>query len=228
MEYRFGKFILQIRIQGDKGQFVFMFVDYKLKIKIKRKKLVEEVLQIDFKEQMMKDMFVCLGEISIIEVDVWFISVQIIQNLDIIYFNFVRSKSVEIVRRFNSVRFVSVYSVLEGYYRLESGIGIFVKSFVYSGYYFKVFMENLDDVYLSKLFVVDGKFMIYKFLESVFSVTEDYFNKKLKFFSFIVYIIFKIDFIEVDDELGFEVTDIDFNFFKERQDDFLDEELSVF
>lgn len=116
MEYRFGKFILQIRIQGDKGQFVFMFVDYKLKIKIKRKKLVEEVLQIDFKEQMMKDMFVCLGEISIIEVDVWFISVQIIQNLDIIYFNFVRSKSVEIVRRFNSVRFVSVYSVLEGYY----------------------------------------------------------------------------------------------------------------
>lgn len=228
MEYRFGKFILQIRIQGDKGQFVFMFVDYKLKIKIKRKKLVEEVFQIDFKEQMMKDMFVCLGEISIIEVDVWFISVQIIQNLDIIYFNFVRSKSVEIVRRFNSVRFVSVYSVLEGYYRLESGIGIFVKSLVYSGYYFKVFMENLDDVYLSKLFVVDGKFMIYKFLESVFSVTEDYFNKKLKFFSFIVYIIFKIDFIEVDDELGFEVTDIDFNFFKERQDDFLDEELSVF
>lgn len=176
----------------------------------------------------MKDMFVCLGEISIIEVDVWFISVQIIQNSDIIYFNFVRSKSVEIVRRFNSVRFVSVYSVLEGYYRLESGIGIFVKSFVYSGYYFKVFMENLDDVYLSKLFVVDGKFMIYKFLELVFSVTEDYFNKKLKFFSFIVYIIFKIDFIEVDDELGFEVTDIDFNFFKERQDDFLDEELSVF
>lgn len=227
MEYRLGKLISQTRIQGDKGQFVLMSVDYKPKTKIKRKKSVEEVPQIDPKEQMMKDMFVCLGETSTTEADAWFTSAQITQNSDTTYSNLARPKSAEIVRRPNSARPVSAYSALEGYHRSESGIGTSVKSSVYSGHHSKASMENLDDVYSSKLFAVDGKPMIHKPSESVFSVTEDYSNKKSKPFSSTVYTTPKIDPIEVDDESGFEATDTDSNSSKERQDDFLDEEPSV-
>ncbi|XP_078317128.1 regulator of G-protein signaling 22-like isoform X5 [Crassostrea virginica] len=227
MEYRLGKLISQTRIQGDKGQFVLMSVDYKPKTKVKRKKSVEEVPQVDPKEQMVKDMFVCLGDTPTTEADAWFTSAQITQNSDTTYSNLARPKSAEIVRRPNSARPVSAYSALEGYHRSESGVGTSLRSSVYSGHHSKASMENLDDVYSSKLFAVDGKPMIHKPSESVFSVTEDYSNKRSKPFSSTVYTTPKIDPIEVDDESGFEATDTDSNSSKERQDDFLDEEPSV-
>ncbi|XP_062622308.1 regulator of G-protein signaling 22-like isoform X4 [Saccostrea cucullata] len=227
MEYRLGKLISQTKVQGDKGQFVLMSVDYKPKTKIRRKKSIEEVPQIDPKEKMTKDMFVCMGDTPTTEAEAWFTSAQITQNSDMTFSTLARPKSAEIVRRPNSARPISAYSALEGYHRSESGVGTSVRSSVYSGHHSKTSIENLEDVYSSKLFAVDGKPMIHKPSESVFSVTEDHSKQQMRPFSSTVYTSPKIDPIEVDDESGFEATDSDSTSSKERQDDFLDEEPAV-
>ncbi|XP_056017621.1 regulator of G-protein signaling 22-like isoform X5 [Ostrea edulis] len=227
MEYRLGRLISQTKVQGDKGQFVLMSVDYKPKTKIRRKKSVEEVPQIDPKEKMAKDMFVCMGDTPTTEANAWFTSAQITQTSETTFSTLARPKSAEIVRRPNSARPASAYSALEGYHRSESGVGTSIRSSVYSGHHSKTSLDNLDDVYSSKLFAVDGKPMIHKPSESVFSVTEDYSSKQLRPFSSTIYTSPKIDPIEVDDESGFEATDSESNSSRERQDDFVDDEPPV-
>ena len=87
--------------------------------------------------------------------------------------------------------------------------------------------ESEEDVYSSKLFAVDGKPMIHKPSDTIFSVTEDYSGSQVRPFSGTVYTAPKVDPIEIDDESGLDVTDSDSNASKDKQDDSLDEEENI-
>ncbi|KAK3091838.1 hypothetical protein FSP39_023074, partial [Pinctada imbricata] len=226
LEYRLGKLISQARVAGEKGEFVLWTIDYKPKTKLRRKKSVEEIPQEDPKERLMKDMFVCLGDTPTSDADAWFSSAQISSRTESTYSTLARPKSAEVSRRPVSARPVSAYSTVEGYRRPESGIGTSIRSSVYSGLNSKMssYTDHDEDVYSSKLFAVEGKPMIHKPSENIFSVTDDYSGSQGRPFSSTVYTTPRMEPIEVDDESGLDVTDSDSNASKDKQDDVEDDD----
>lgn len=212
MEYRLGKLLSQSKITGDHGEFVLMKIDDRVRTKKVKKKPEDELPKIDPKEQLMKEMYVSMGDTNTTDTDAWYNFAQMSKDTSTTYVSVSRPKSAEILRRPTSARPVSAYSTLDGYQRSESGMGGSVRSSLYSGRYTsKHSLDDDDDVYSSKLFQTDGKQMMPRPSDSVCAVAEDYTAKRRRPFSSTVYSYPKLESVETDadNESGFGGDDVE-------------------
>ena len=200
MEYRIANLVSQAKITGDQGEYILMRIDFKPKTS--RKKVVEDEVQIDPKEQLMKEMYVCMGNASTTDTEAWFTAATMATGTSVTSSSD-RPRSAELkTKRPTSARPVSAYSSVDSYRRTESGYGSSMKSS------FSVLKQNQEDnydVYSSKLFAVDGKPMTPRPTDSVCAVTEDYSDTRKRPYSSTVYCTPKVD--NSDSESGFDVGD---------------------
>lgn len=203
MEYRLGNLLSQARIMGDQGEYVLMRIDFKPKAHKQKKKAVEEEAEVDPKEQMMKEMYVCMGTASTTDTDAWFTAAAMATETSVTSSSLVRPRSAEMVKRPNSARPVSAYSSVDNYKRTESGLASSVKISTYDNYLRN--SDNNEDVYSSKLFAVDGKPMTPRPTDSVCAVAEDYKDKRSRPYSATVYCAPKLD--NSDTESGLDIGD---------------------
>lgn len=203
MEYRLGNLLSQARITGDQGEYVLMRIDFKPKVHKQKKKAVEEEAEVDPKEQMMKEMYVCMGTASTTDTDAWFTAAAMATETCVTSSSLVRPRSAEMVKRPNSARPVSAYSSMDNYKRTESGLASSVKNSTYDNYLRN--SDNNEDVYSSKLFAVDGKPMTPRPTDSVCAVAEDYKDKRSRPYSATVYCAPKLD--NSDTESGLDIGD---------------------
>lgn len=204
MEYRLANLVSQAKITGEHGEYILMRIDFKPKVKHK-KKVVEEEVEVDPKEQMMKDMYVCMGTASTTDTEAWFTAASMATVTSVSSSTQLRPRSAEMTKRPVSARPVSAYSSVDNYKRSESGLASSVKSSLYSNYRNTQNSDDYDDVYSSKLFAVDGKPMTPRPTDSVCAVTEDYRDKLNRPFSSTVYSIPKVD--NSDAESGLDISD---------------------
>lgn len=202
MEYRLANLVSQAKITGDRGEYILMRIDFKPKTLKTRKKVVEEEVQVDPKEQLMKEMYVCMGNTSTTDAEAWFTAASMATGTSVTSSSD-RPKSAELkTKRPTSARPVSAYSSVDSYRRTESGYGSSIKS---SLSVLKQSQEDNYDVYSSKLFAVDGKPMTPRPTDSVCAVTEDYSDKRRRPYSSTVYCTPKVE--NSDSESGFDVGD---------------------
>lgn len=203
MEYRLSNLVSQAKITGDQGEYVLMRIDFKPKVHKQRKKAVEEEVVVDPKEQMMKEMYVCMGTASTTDTEAWFSAATMATETSVTSSCLTRPRSAEMVKRPNSARPVSAYSSVDSYRRTESGLASSIKSSNYTNY--TLSSQDNEDVYSSKLFAVSGKPMTPRPTDSVCAVSEDYKDTRRRPFSATVYCVPKLD--NSDNESGLDIGD---------------------
>lgn len=212
MEFRLAKLISQSQITGERGEFVLQRIDFIPRVqKTKKKEEVDEPI-IDPREQIIKDMFVSMGEALPTHTEAWFTIAQGATATQTTYSTQPRPNSAaEGVHRPNSARPVSAYSAIDSYNWSESGMGTSVRGSMYGSvgrsYQLSQGSVNEDeDVYSSKLFAVDGKPMTPRPSETLCCVADEHSARSPRPFSATVYSTPKYD-MDGDNESGLGIED---------------------
>ncbi|XP_033738546.1 regulator of G-protein signaling 22-like isoform X2 [Pecten maximus] len=214
LEFRLAKLISQSQITGERGEFVLQRIDFIPRAQ-KVKKEEEEEVVIDPREQIIKDMYVCVGEALPTQTEAWFAMAQGATTTHTTYSTQPRPKSAaDIGKRPNSARPVSAYSAIDSYNYSESGLGMSVRGSVNSsmgrGYQVSQMSTSEDeDVYSSKLFATDGKPMTPRPSEMICCMADEP-SKKSRPFSATVYSTPKYD-ADGDNESGLGIEDDKFD-----------------
>ncbi|XP_069127158.1 regulator of G-protein signaling 22-like isoform X2 [Argopecten irradians] len=214
LEFRLAKLISQSQITGERGEYVLQRIDFIPRAQ-KVKKEEEEVVVVDPREQIIKDMYVCVGEALPTQTDAWFAMAEGATTTHTTYSTQPRPNSAaDIVKRPNSARPVSAYSAIDSYNYSESGIGVSVRGSVNSsmgrGYQVsQMSTSEDDDVYSSKLFATDGKPMTPRPSEMICCMADEP-SKKSRPFSATVYSTPKYD-ADGDNESGLGIEDDKFD-----------------
>ncbi|XP_046585614.1 LOW QUALITY PROTEIN: regulator of G-protein signaling 22-like [Haliotis rubra] len=132
LEYRLASIISQARLSQDGKAFAIMKIDYKPRIKRSKKKDDDEP-KVDPKEELIKNMYVCMGNASTTDTDAWFSEAQMVQNTETTFSTMSRPQSAV---RPSSARPVSVMGLTDLSRRCDSGFGSPSKSSVFGSGYF--------------------------------------------------------------------------------------------
>ncbi|XP_060077454.1 regulator of G-protein signaling 22-like [Ylistrum balloti] len=210
LEFRLGKLISQSQITGERGEYVLQRIDFIPRAQ-KVKKEEEEEVVIDPREQIMKDMYVCVGNALPTQTEAWFAIAQGATTTQTTYSTQPRPNSAaDIVKRPNSARPVSAYSAIDSYNYSESGLGVSIRGSVQSsggrGYQVSQMSGSEDeDVFSSKLFATDGKPMTPRPSEMICCMADEP-SKKSRPFSATVYSTPKYE-ADGDNESGLGIED---------------------
>ncbi|XP_052776517.1 regulator of G-protein signaling 22-like isoform X2 [Mya arenaria] len=160
LEYRLSKLLAQARVTGEQGEYVLMKIDFKPKVKKAKKKKDEEEVPVDPREELMADMYVCMGNAPTTDTDSWYATAKVATEMATTAAGGSRPNS-ERVRplsstRPTSARPMSAYS--DAYHRSDSGLGTSsinssAKNVSYGSRYHSA--RSDDDIMSSKLY--EGK-----------------------------------------------------------------------
>ena len=192
LEYRLAKLISQSKIKGERGEYALLQIDYKPRMKQKKKKEEDNSPKIDPKIQLMNHMFVSMGDTTATESNNWFSMATLMTDTDTTFSSYTGQESINRAKRPNSARPASAFSSMDKQYRSESGMGVSIRSSVYSSvgmrsnYTSKQSMYE-EDVYSSKLFATNGKPMTPRPSENVCAIANDQSSSMPRPFSATVY-----------------------------------------
>lgn len=73
-EYRLAKLVSQAKVTGEQGQHLLMKIDYKQHLKAKAEDVKQVV--VNSEQELLGNMFVCMGNSSVTETEAWYMSAK--------------------------------------------------------------------------------------------------------------------------------------------------------